>query len=62
MPARRLAPEIMVEGDDAVHFRARDVERFGDRRDGVFRDVADRFLHRVQDRQQPPLAHSDGGR
>ena len=55
MPARRLAPEIVIEGHDAVHLGARDVQRFGDHRDDGFGHVAERLLHGVQDRQRRAL-------
>ena len=55
----RLAPKIVIEGHDAVHFGARNVQRFGDDGDGVFRHVADRLLHGVQDRQRRALHVSD---
>ena len=50
--AGRLAAEIVVEGDDAMHFGARDIQRFGDQRLGGFVDVAELLLQGVQDRQQ----------
>ena len=55
-PVRRHALEIVVEGDDAVHLGARQVQRLGDERHGVRRDMAERGLHVVQDRQQGALA------
>ena len=53
--AGRLAAEVMVEGDDAMHLGARQVERLGDHRHGRAVDIAERRLERVQDRQQGAL-------
>src|SRR5262249_9159945 len=44
--------KIVIEGEDAVHFGARQSERFGDHRDRRLRHVAERFLQRVQDHQR----------
>ena len=56
VPARRLTAEVVIEGHNAMHFGARDVERFGDQRFGSFVDVAELLLQRVQDRQQRTFA------
>jgi hypothetical protein len=50
-PGRRAA-EIMIEGDDAVHLGARDVQRFGENRLGCRVDVAEFFLQGLEDGQQ----------
>ncbi len=42
VPAGRLAAEVVVEGDDAVHLGARQVQRVGDQRLGFAVDVAER--------------------
>ena len=55
VPAGRRAPEVMVEGDDAVHLGAGDVQRLGDHRLGGFVDIAELLLQSVQDRQQRTL-------
>ena len=44
--------EVVVEGEDAMHFGAREIERLGDERNGCGRDIAQRSLHCVQDQQQ----------
>ena len=41
MAAGRLAAEIMVEGDDAVHLGARQVQRLGDERHRRLRHIAE---------------------
>ena len=56
MAAGRRAAEVVIEGDDAVHFGARDVQRLGDQRLGRFIDVAELLLQGVQDRQQRAFA------
>ena len=50
--ARGLAAEVVIEGDDAVHLGARDVQRLRDHRLSGFVDVAERLLQGVQNRQQ----------
>ena len=52
MPAGRVAAVIVIEGDDAVHLGARQVQRLGDHRQRFLRHVAELFLDAVQDRQQ----------
>ena len=56
MPARRLAAEVVIEGDDAVHLGARDVQSFGDQRFRGLVDIAEFVLQRVEDRQKRPFA------
>jgi hypothetical protein len=56
MPARRLSAEVVIEGHDAVHLGARDVQRFGDQRLGGFLDIAELLLQRVEDRQKRTFA------
>ncbi len=48
----RLAAKIMVEGNDAVHLGAGQVERVRHHRDRCFRHAAKRFLQSLQDGQQ----------
>jgi hypothetical protein len=55
MPTRRLLAIVMIEGDDAVDFRAGDVQTRRDRRQGLLRHMAELFLNLVQDRQQRSL-------
>ena len=50
--AGRLAAEVVIEGDDAVHLGARQVQRVGERRHGRLGHVAERGLHLVQDLDQ----------
>ena len=52
VPARRPGAEVMIEGDDAVHLGARQVERARDHRHGGRRDAAEVGLHAVQDLDQ----------
>ena len=56
MAARRLVTEVMIEGDDAMHLRAGEVQRLGDDRHGLCRHVTERGLNAMQDRQQRALA------
>ena len=56
VPAGRLAAEVMIKGDDAVHFGPGDIQRLGDQRLGGRIDVAELLLQRVQDRQQRAFA------
>jgi hypothetical protein len=44
MAAGRRVTEVMIKGDDAVDFGARDVERFGEDRFGSLVDVAEGLL------------------
>ena len=46
----------MIEGDDAVHLGAGEVERLGDHRDRRFRHVAESLLQGMKDRQRRALA------
>ncbi len=48
---RRLALEIVIEGNGPEHFRARNIQGFGDQGDGAGVDIAELFLQRVKDRQ-----------
>ena len=61
MPAGRCAAEIVVEGDDAVHLGARQVQRLGDQRHRLAVDVAELLLDGVQDRQQRARHRLPGG-
>ena len=54
--AGRFAPEVMIECDDPVHFRARQVQLLRDQRRGLLRHTAERLLHGMQDRQHRPFA------
>jgi hypothetical protein len=47
--AGRLAPEVVVKGDDAMHLGARQVEGAGEGRNHLLRHVAEVGLHLVQD-------------
>ena len=60
VPGRRSPPEVVVEGDDAVHFRAREVQDLGDEPDCLAVDVAELVLQRVQDRQERTRHRSPG--
>jgi hypothetical protein len=51
MPAGRSLAEVMIEGDDPVHFRARQIKRLRDQRHRRVRDIAKGFLQLVQDGQ-----------
>ena len=51
-PSTGGGTEIMVEVDDALHFRARKIERFGDGWNGVGGNTTESVLHRVQDFDQ----------
>src|SRR5690606_23340738 len=46
---------VVIEGDDAVDFGARDVQARRDHRQGLLRHMAERVLDFVQDRQQRSL-------
>ncbi len=52
VPSRRGAAEVVVEGDDAVDFGPRAVQRSSDQRLGRLVDVAEFILQGVKDRQQ----------
>src|SRR4029077_13611897 len=56
MPARRLAPEVVIESDDAVHLGARDVQSLGDEGLRSLLDVAEFVLQSVKNRQKRPFA------
>ena len=56
VPARRPGAEVMVEGDDAVHFRARQVERARDHGHGARRYAAEVGLHVMQHLDQRAVA------
>ena len=56
VPAGRLAAEVVIKGDDAVHLGAGDVQRLGDQRLGSLVDVAELVLQSVQNRQQRAFA------
>ena len=56
MPAGRLMAEIVIEGDDAMHLGAGDVQRVGDQRLGRLVDIAELGLQGVQDRQERTFA------
>jgi hypothetical protein len=47
----RMASEIMVETNDAVHLAAREIEGFGDQWNGLRMNVAEGFHQCVQNRQ-----------
>ena len=47
--AGRLAAEVVIEGDDAMHLGARQVQRLRDHRHGLLRHVAECLLQGVQD-------------
>ena len=47
--------QVMIESDDAVHFRARQIQHFGDDRHGTVGDMTERRLDIVQDGQQGAL-------
>ena len=57
-----LAAEVVIKGDDAMHFGARDIQRFRDHRLGGLVDVAECLLQGVQDRQQRALQGPDARR
>ena len=61
VPAGRLGAEMVVVGDDAVHLGARQVQRPGNHRRRLARNVAEGVLHVVQDRQQRAGAAGMGG-
>ncbi len=48
--------EIVVEADHAMHLGPAQVQPLGDARHRLARDMAKGRLHRMQDRQQRPLA------
>jgi murein endopeptidase len=50
--ARRFAANVMIEGDDAVHLGARQIQRLRHHHDRSLGHAAERFLQRLQDRQQ----------
>src|SRR5882672_869387 len=52
--AGRMITEVVVEGDDAVDFRDRQVEAIRDHRHGVARDMAELVLYLVQDLEERP--------
>ena len=52
MAPGRFAAKVMVEGDDAVHLGARQIERLCHHRDRRLRHAAERLLQCLQDRQQ----------
>jgi hypothetical protein len=54
-PRFGIFAEIMVEADDAVYFRAGQVQRLCDVAHGIFANMAERFLHVMQDGQQWPF-------
>ena len=56
MPARRPGAEVMIEGDDAVHLGARQVERARDHGHRARRDAAEVRLHVVQHLDQRAVA------
>ena len=56
MPAGRRAAEIVIEGDDAVHLGAGDVQGLGNQRFRGFVDIAELLLQGVQHRQQRTFA------
>ena len=43
---------MVIEGDHAMHLGARQVQRGGDLRDRIGRNVSERILDSMQDRQQ----------
>jgi hypothetical protein len=45
----------MVKAYNAVHFCAGQVQRLCNVAHGIFADMAERFLHVMQDRQQRPF-------
>ena len=49
---RRVFAKVVIEGDDAVDFGARDIQRLGDNRLGGPVDVTERRLQGMKDRQQ----------
>jgi hypothetical protein len=56
MAAGRLVSEVVIEGDDAVHFRPSEVERLGDERHGRRRHVTEGGLHIVENGKQRTFA------
>src|SRR5262249_30188881 len=52
VPPRRLAAEVMVEGDDTVHLGARQVERIGQGWHDSLRHAAQHLLHLVENLDQ----------
>ena len=52
VPSGRRSAEIVIEGDDAVHLGAGNVERFSYPRQSLGRDIAQPLLDRMQKRQQ----------
>jgi hypothetical protein len=54
MAARRFLAEMRIEGNDAVHFGARQVQAFGDGLHGLGGNETQVRLHRVQDEHQGP--------
>ena len=52
MPAARLAPEVMIEGDDPVNFGTGAIQGFGDERHGEIADKAKLFVERMQNWEQ----------
>ncbi len=55
MAAGGLAAEIMVECNNAVHFGAAEVQRFGDERRGGLVDMAELMLQGMKNRQHGPF-------
>ena len=55
MAAGRLAAEVVIEGDDAVHLGAGQIERLGDHRLGRLGDIAKSVLEAMENREQRPL-------
>src|ERR1700722_11857852 len=52
MPARRLVTEIMIEGEHAVDFGARQIQGRCDHGNRGLRHIAEGFLQCVQDHQR----------
>ncbi len=55
MPAGGMVAIVVVEGDDAVHLGARQVELLRNDRQALLRDIAELRLDLVQDGQKRPF-------
>src|SRR5215813_3334226 len=55
MAAGRLSAEVVIKREDAMNFRARQVERLRDHGDGRLRDIAEGLLQRMQDNERGPF-------
>ena len=52
-PGWFFGAEVFVKGDDAMHFRNRDIEYIGEHRDEIFADISGVMLNGVQRWQHP---------